>query len=223
MKMKLIVICICFIFPSLLFAQQGNEYEETLYLFDNFEKGTAFLKSGITSQNNFNYEMITGQMLFLENGVVMEMADPSSVAKVIVAGRDFENVGKEGFCEYFRAGNLDLYVKWKGVQANKGESVGFGAVLHGASVYKVDKLRTDGFDTKRLNASSGYVIKNQDVYYIRIKGKLKRFNSVNSLAKLFKGHENEIKQEAQTRNIDFSDVEGVKHIVEFCGRYANGI
>lgn len=56
-------------------------------------------------------------------------------------------------------------------------------------------------------------------YFLKIKGKFQKFNSFDSLAKIFKKHELEIKEQLKESNFDFKNIEDVKKAVEYCSQF----
>lgn len=71
----------------------------------------------------------------------------------------------------------------------------------------------------QLDVAENYSFKSNNSYYIKIKKDQKRFYSTDSLAKIFKGHEDEIKKYIKDNSIDFDNIDNVKAVVEYCSQF----
>ncbi|WP_029906067.1 hypothetical protein [Prevotella sp. 10(H)] len=215
MKIKLTILALCLVLPVVLSAQISAT---KAYLFDEFTKGKVVYKAGASSEALFNYNSVNEKILFLSDTTVMELVKPDIVAYVSIGDRIFEHIKGNTFYEKVKAGDTDLYIQWRSTVVSKGKQGAYGGTQNTSGVQHISHLTTD-LQTHKIKIKEDFEVKPQNAYYINIKNKFKRFGSVNALASLFKGHEEQIKQYAKDENINFDDPQNVAKIVAYCGQF----
>ena len=215
MKAKIIFILLC-ILPIFAMAQ---DKENEAYLFNKFEKGVALYKGGNQIQSFFNYDLISGKIVFKDGNTVMELANPELFDQISVGDRVFKYIKGETFYEKVDINNLDLYIEWKSQLISQGKNVGYGS-SQSSAVNDVSHLSQNG-STYNLNSSEKFNLIPKNSYYVQLKGKYKRFNSAKSLAKLFKNHEDEILKYIDSEKIKFDSEEDIKKAVVFCSQFSD--
>jgi len=212
-----IILCFSFLFTGLLFAQSE---EKNYYMFDEFQKGKAVYKNGTIANGIFNYDLITGKILFMEDDVVMEMINLPLFAYVEMSGRTFLCIKNEEFYEKIKLSGIDLYVKWKSTLISQGKNTGYGSKTQSSAVTQVNQMRSAG-RMHKIDVDEGFSLSPRNGYYLNLNGKYKSFNNLNSLSKLFKEHKDEISQTLKSEKIDFEDIEDVKKAVQYCSQFLN--
>lgn len=207
------------IFLSAFVALHSQKDSSFVYLFDDFRKGTVIFKSGAVSQSFFNYELISQKIHFKsENNTVLELLHPESIEYINIEEYTFEHIRGSVFYQKINLGSLDLYVRHTVSLSSKGRYVGFGYYSAIASVDIINQINIDRTKVHtKFDINEKYDVKKVNIFYIKRKGKFKRIYSANSLAKLFKGHEEEIKDAIEEENTDFKEVKDVAEAVRFCG------
>jgi len=220
MKNKFFLIVFYLFLPLFLFAQKDADWR---YLFDKFDQGEVVYKKGAKDNADFNYFLITGKMVFLsKDGVVMEFTNPSIVSHVNIKGRVFEQIKNDIFYEQIKINdNCDLYVHWLTKVVSKGREGAYGKETKESGMFGVHYLSkfSSNIGYYDLDVKGQYDISSNNGYFLKIDGKFKKFSSTDSLAKLFKGHEKEIKEYFKTQRVDFKDVEDVKKAVNYCSQF----
>jgi len=205
--MKNIIFFILFFwFTGNLYSQNENNY---LLLFDDFQQGVAMLKSNKKSTNLFNYELATGKVLFKNNNDIMELADPESINFIKIGDRIFEHIKGNEFYEKIDVGDIDLYIHHRGSLLSKGKNVGYGARSQTSSTEGINMITNSEGRVTKLNVDEEFEIKRKNTYYLKIDGKFKRFNSLNSFAKLFKGYETQIEESLKNEKLNFNDTDDI--------------
>ena len=196
-----------------LFAQEeiGNGM-----IFQNFEKGRVVFKTGTIYSANLNYNMMQEQMVFLNpDSTIMAIANPLEVAVVIIGERRFLPVSAKGdFYEEIQAGKGSFFVQRKAVMLSAGKAAGYGGYSQTSSVSSYGSIEINGTPVK-LKPNEKFMMKTDSIFYLKSGNSYKKFFSAKALGKLFKGHESEIEEYANTQAINFRKTADVARIVEY--------
>ncbi len=215
MKSKYFAIITLFFIPLYLIAQENSNDR---YLFEKFENGRAFFKNGSASHSIFNYDLVDQKILFKDNNEILELADPSSIIYINIDGRTFEHIKNETFYEKISYDKTDLYINWKSTKISEGKNAGYGGKSQTSSVANITRVNREG-GTHKLKSGEEFNLQSNNTFYLKIDHKLKRFDSLNSFAKLFKRYEEQIKAGLKNENLDFRNIEDVKKAVQYCQQY----
>jgi len=199
----------------LLTALHAQNEEQKRLLFDNFQKGKVlYEKNNQATESNFNYETIMEKMLFmLPDSTVYELARPDIVTNAIIGGRVFEHVKGGLFYERINLNNGTFYVRWKSKVI--GEKQGpYGSSQGNSRIDNVTQMASMG-SIYNLKAGENVKVEPNNYYYIKQKDKFKRFDSFDSLAKMFKNREKDIKAYVKENNLSFKNLEDIKKAVEY--------
>jgi glutathione peroxidase len=183
-------------------------------LFPEYEKGTAFLKSGIRAQGLYNYSLVSREIYYLdENRVAMTFENPDDIASVIIADRIFENTRQNGFLERIDIGSGFYYVRWEAKWLSKGKSTGDGRRVqsHGITNYKISEDGT--VSAPRYTYDEGMTILPEISYYLKKDDEFVRFYSVSSLSKAIGCCKKELKTWVKKEHIDFKNPEDVQRMM----------
>lgn len=220
MKNKYYIFLCILIFPIFLTAQEELDQR---YLFDKFEKSRVVYKKGGVSGAFFNYNILTGKLVFLsDDATIMELANPSLISTVDIGGRIFEQVKGSDFYEKIKlsSDDLPLYIKWHSSLVTKGKTGAYGVKsVNTSSVEKASLNQDNDGRIFELKVDKDIVMNPKNTFFLKIDNKFQKFSSPDSLAKLFKGHENQIKEYLKIQNLDFKNVEDVKKAVEYCSQF----
>ena len=197
-----------------LFAQ---EELGTGLLFSQFEKGNVIMKTGEQLSGSFNYDMILGQMLFLDSdSTIMKIGNPLDVVVVKIGERRFLPASSTGvFYEEIQAGEGSFFVQRTAFKMSEGKAAAYGGYSQTQSSTSFGSWQSDGGSTAKLNSSDKFKMVTKSVYYLQSGNKYKKFYSAKTLGKLFKGHESEIETFSEKESINFSKTEDIARIVEY--------
>ncbi len=220
MKNKHFTILCLILLPILSYAQDDSGSK---FLFEKFEKGKVIYKKGSTTTASFNYNILTGKMVFMgDNNVIMELANPSLISFININDRVFEHIKNDEFYEKVKLNSetLPLYIKWHSSFIAKGKTGAYGMRSVNNSSTEMKNINQDfNGHTPDLVLGKDVVKLPKNSYFLKIKGKFQKFNSFDSLAKIFKKYEFEIKEQLKELNLDFKNIEDVKKAVEYCSQF----
>ena len=87
--MKLLLAFVFFGAMSAAAQSADRRIKLVHYLLDSFTNGKVRLKSGETSEQSLNYNLITKEMIFEKDGKYLAIADPEQVDTVYIKQRKF--------------------------------------------------------------------------------------------------------------------------------------
>lgn len=213
--MKKHIVLLMFLVSS--FALQSQNKLDFTYLYDSFRQGTVKFKAGNTRNALFNYELASGKIHFNNNNTVLELGSPESIEQITIGKDTFVHIQGPTFYQKINLENIDLYINHRGVLISKGRLAGYGGHSKIASISNVGLIADEQGGVAKLEGNEKFEVKMKNNFYLKVNGKFKEFYSVNSLAKLFKKHQKEIKEALRKEKIDFSNINEVIEAVKFCG------
>ncbi len=206
-----------FVFVGILLMLSANAQTNTqkVFVLDEFEEGKAlYVKDNQATEGKFNYETIMEMMLFITpDSAVYELARPDIVSHVIIGSRIFEHINKSMFYERINVNNGSFYVRWKSKVISKKEGP-YGSTAETVRIDDVSQLISSR-SVYDLKSAEKIKVEANNYYYIKQKDKFKQFDSFNSLAKLFKKQEKEIKAFVKDNDLNFRKLDDVKKVVEY--------
>lgn len=216
-----LVICF-FIISNPAFSQQQKDTVSDFrqFLFPEFSEGVVYLKDGTVARVKLNYDEVWDQMQFIEaDKVIMKIAEPEKVVKIIVSNRTFVYL-KNYFVEVISEGPVSLYSRIHQQKIVKKAS-GYGGSSATTSVQSVSTF-TGGDRTNGALANNDAISYIKDVtLYLSVKGKTKIITSLNDLVKCFPLKSDLIQKEIVKENTLYNSIESVKKLIDWIN--SNGI
>ena len=216
--MKTIRLCLCLCVlgcVNSLFAQE--ETEGNGMLFPRFESGSVVFKGGTRTSALLNYSMIQQEMLFINvDSTVLALANLSEILAVVINNRRFVPASSDGiFYEEKEAGVNSFFVQRKAIFLSEGKAAGYGGYSTTSAITSVKTLYNGTGRVQDLHLDEKFKMKVEYYYYLKSGNSYKKFFSVKTLGKLFKGQEAKIEEFAKEQSINFSKTEDVARIVEY--------
>jgi len=115
----------------------------THYVFNSFQQGKVKVKSGVTSEQTLNYNILTNEMIFDDAGRMMAIGNAANVDTVYIQGRKF--VPAEGkFYELLTNTLLPLLLEFTATTEAPTASVGYGNASKATNATSISKLVKSG-------------------------------------------------------------------------------
>ncbi|RKD91333.1 hypothetical protein [Mangrovibacterium diazotrophicum] len=152
------------------------------YLFPEFKSATIFFKTGLQQKSDLNFNKLTEEMVFVENGKFLAIANVTSIDSILIAQRKFIPV--DGiFFECEGGEKYPLFVQYKSKLISAGKSTGFGnsqttAVDNISNVYSSGKVY-------ELEIGKDYRVLSDDSFWTLVNEKYGRINSLKEAQKIF--------------------------------------
>jgi hypothetical protein len=209
------------LFPILLFPIFLSAQDKGIgtYLFDNFEKGAAIYKNGTQISGIFNYDVLSGKVLFKDENKIMELIGSDDIPHVKINNRLFTYIKDNVYYEQISAGDGSLFVFWKYKIVPKGKNAGYGVTSQLASISNVSMLNQEGIGIQSLKSVNKFEIVDESTYYLYINGKYRNFNSERSFIKLFKTNNEEISTYIKEEKIDFTNLDDMIKLIGVFSKY----
>jgi len=225
-------IFLLLLFPLLAVAQDkmvidvasGEKLNEKLssdtqYVFPEFIAGQVHFTDGQRSGNMLNYNILLGEMHFMDNEEVFAFPDLSKVLVAVVDKRRFFPFNKTEFCEeiLITPGGARLCVRRKANAVEQSRTGAYGIQTSASSVRSYNSIGNSG-DGRRVNLQvSGKVrVSIENFYYFLNKGKYVQIKNEKSIAKQFPGHNAKIEAYVKEHNTNFKNEEDLKALIAYC-------
>lgn len=200
-------------FVSNINAQRPtNAVKLVQYVFDSFQPGTIKMKSGDTYKQSLNYNIITNEMVFNDNGKYAAIAGPDNVDTVYISGRKFIPLNNK-FYEVLVNGKAPLLYESTASVSEPGVSTGYGGTTNSSAASSYQSLLRDG-SAYNLKLPDGFNVIPKHEFYILIDGKLEKAGSEKRLSKIFPDKKEVIKDISKKNKTDFSKPEDVAELVK---------
>jgi hypothetical protein len=170
------------------------------YLFPEFQQATIFFKTDLQQKSDLNFNKLTGEMVFIENGKFLAIANVVGIDSIRIGQRKFVPVGGV-FYEYRGGEKYPLFVQYKSKLISVGKSTGFGssqttAVDNISNVYSSGKVY-------ELEIGKEYRVLSDDTFWVLVAGKYERINSLKEASKIFP--DKNLKPFVKTNKIKFDN------------------
>lgn len=205
----------------LLLPASAQQFKR-IFLFDDFVQAQLKFRNGSVSVVSLDYDASNKTMLFRQGAEMMEMTNSAQVDTISVGVRKFVPA-TNGFHEVVHTRNGVVYIDWLLKDVNVGSKGALGAVTQG-SVHnlQMNTLGLNGtemytpYGPQKIGSTDVYRRKNDNTYYIIVKGKQVRVKTVKHLEKLFAAHKEEVRTYAKEKKINMKDAQDALAILDYC-------
>jgi len=201
-----------FFFIQGLNAQPSNKPVQLLhYILDSFSTGKILMKSGVTTEQRLNYNLLTEEMIFQSNGSFMAIANPQEVDTVFIQNRKFVPVDSR-FYECLTGDEPALFEEYTCSIREPGAETGFGATNTSATTSLNSLVKSGG--AYELKLPNEFKVIPGHNYWLKKEGKFFKINSGQQLVKLFPSKKQWIVDWMKAKNTNFSKQEDVIALVK---------
>lgn len=199
-----------------VYAQTGP-----IFMFEKFTNAKIRFKNRSVTVSPMNYDASRGKMFFKQGEDMMELTNVIMIDTVSWGERKFIPQYKR-FWEVCKQKNGVVFVDWLLKDVHLGSKGAFGLPTQG----KVETLKLADFsagapggysyDAQGTYSKDVWKRKNDNTYYFMYGGKLRKIKNEKQLRKLFKRHEEGIKNFADKNSIDMKEVEDALKLIDYC-------
>src|SRR6185312_2121442 len=209
---KYFLIAVLFLSSSVYAQQPNNAVKLVQYVFDAFTPGTITMKSGETYKQSLNYNIVTNEMIFDNNGKYAAIDSPENVDTVYIGDRKFVPLNKK-FYEVLSTGPMPLLEQFTATVSEPGTSIGYGSTTNAGAASSYQSLIRDG-GAYGLKLPDGYTVIPKNDFFILKDGNLERAGSQKQLSKIFPDKKDKIKDFVKKNNTNFSKREDMAALVK---------
>ena len=217
--MDLAMKCILYLFVfNLSFTTsypQSSKVGLSHYLFPKFNQGVILMKSGIKNQALLNYNSLTEEMIFENNGKKLAIAkgELELVDTVFIEDRKFI-VLNNTFIELVYHSKSDLYVEHKCSLIPPGKPTGYGGTSETSSVTSLSSINSGG-KLYELALPEGYIIKPYTCYWLKKNGELNKFINMKQLMKLYDYKKDLFKAYVKKYDVRYDNQESMVQLIKY--------
>lgn len=211
MKRLIILLVISFVL-SVAYAQV-KVVEVTHYLFPEFTKGIVLMKNGIKNETLLNYNSLTEEMIFENNGTKLAVGQPELVDTVFIKGRKFFLLNGK-FVELINNSKYKLYAEHKCTIKDPGKPAAYGGTSQTSATSTYSSFFTGG-QVYDLKLPEGYETKPFVDYWLVKDGEVSKFLSIRQLAKLFNEKDNSFKEFVKKHDVKYTDQSGIIELIRY--------
>jgi len=217
MKRTIFIFCSILLINSCLLAQKyepvtvkaGTSIKEyfpvaSRYLYPNFTAGKGYFKKGVVIPCLFNFNVISGEMEFIQSKDTLIIAKKEEINSIVVAKDTFYY--HDAYLQMIRSGRLSVYVKRSVEIKNILKQGAMGTINRSAASdsYSFVLLGPRSFDMKLaddvvIQQTAGYFYSTSGSDFIPFTRK--------NIIRIMQGKEDEIKNYIKANKIDFDSRE----------------
>lgn len=172
------------------------------YAFDEFSNGTVKMKSGETFNQVLNYNILTNEMIFDNQGKYLAISQPENVDTVYINNRKFIPLNNK-FYEVLIKPGMPLLLEFTASVTEPGTSTGYGGTSNTTASTSFKSLVSTG-GAYELKLPDGFKVIPGFAYWIMKDGKLERVGSERQMAKIFPDKKQAIHDFVKQNHTNFS-------------------
>lgn len=212
-KKKVLQILLAFLLiPSFCTFSQNQNSGGEHYLFPDFREAEVFLHTGKTQHIQLNYNLLTEEMVFVQNGQFLAISNPETLDSIRIEDRKFVQI-KEHFFEQIGDHPVPLLIRHKKKLLPTGKSTGFGT-SQTTAVDNITNIVSTG-KVYELKLQGDFTLMPESSFHILYNNELHRFNNYREISKIFPGQAPALKQFLKSEKIDFAHQDDVKRVLDF--------
>ena len=207
---------------SLLISASGVFAQSSVspYLFPTFSKASVLQKGGGVTDADMNYNTLTQEMLFIQNGdkLVMDLAE--TVDTIFIQGKKFIPVGKV-YYDKITETKVALYQQHFNKMLYHGKSFDWDNQVNSALTASqgVKLAKSETSPTKYVEKfGEGYALESLDVFWLQKGKSFYSADGVKKIVKVFPDKEQAINDYIKANNLNISKADDLAKLIVFCNK-----
>ena len=228
--MKAYIFFIMLFFSGWMFAQENQMIEASSgedlsgkvstsmrYLLPEFTDGQVFFKNSFLSTGKLNYNVLVGEMQFLENDEVRAL-ETKDIAVVKIDDRlFFPYRGNEFSEELLSAYTYKLRVRSKGSISPFAKKGAYGTTSSTSSITSYTSVSGSDGQLYNLSVAEDVLVTVRNFYYlVGENGKYLQITNIKSFTKQFPAFRNQIEAFARENKIRFDNKDDLIRLLVYC-------
>jgi len=188
------------------------------FIFPHFTAGNVMYKNGKTIDGTLNYNILLGEMQFVDpdSKEIFALADSREIDMVVIGNRIFvPSTGKE-FLEILFAETIQLAARYKGNRLSHGRQTPYGNSSPAARSTDMTAVDAGGYMTSLEAKENIKITVNTDYYLINGKKKTLITGGKTFLKVFPKDKSDSIEQFIQQNNINFNSRGSLISLMNYC-------
>jgi len=194
---------------------QSKTVELSHYIFPEFTQGVVLMKSGEKVKTLLNYNSLTEEMIYIDNGTKLAIADKSlaTIDTVFIKVKKFVLV-KNKFFESIYHSKFDLYIEHKCIVNSPGKPAGYGGTSQVSSSTSYSSIFSEGMKLE-LKLPDGYEVQPYSCYWIKKDGAFKMFKNLRQLKSLYNSRKELYNAYVKEHNVELNNQESIIRFIEY--------
>ena len=189
------------------------------YLFPEFSTGDVYYLGMPKGTGMLNYNMLTGEMQFMENGEVRALDNLKKVIVVTINNRKFYPFGEKEFVEeLLSTPKGQLRVRRKGNVAQHSKKEAYGTSSSVSSTTSYSSINTEGQQYKLAVRENVMITLNYFYYLVGSNEKYVLIRNQKAFTKQFPEYKAQIETFVKEHHIDFNSEDDLKALLEYCSK-----
>jgi len=210
-RILILLFLLAIAFPA--FNQSASENSSPHYLFPQFKKGSVKMLRGKVNETVLNYNMVTEEMVFSQNGKMLALDQIETVDTIFIEDRKFIPVGKK-FYEVAYLSPISLFIQHKKKLNPAGKPAGYGGTTQTSAVTSASTWNDTG-GIYKLDLPSNYVISDASVYWIKSNDGWHSFTNERQFLKIFPERSNDIKKFIKANHLNIKKLDDLKVLMKY--------
>lgn len=216
-KLPLLTGAAILLSASNIFAQATAKQTTSPFIFPEFTTGTVFQKNGATVEAVLDYNTVTQEMMFDQNGSKLILDDVSNIDSIGIQGVVFVPANKV-FYEKLTKTPVALYAQYKGKSVKaSGDAVGAASGALGGTIGVVRK-DSEKAGNYVMQLPKGYQMLTQIAYWLKKDKDYTQVANLKAFSKQFPGKETQIDAFIKENKIDFGKIQDMIKLTEFSNK-----
>jgi len=189
------------------------------YLFPEFTRGDVYYLGSPKGSGMLNYNMLLGEMQFLENGQVLALANVKNVVVVTINNRKFYLFNEKEFVEeLLSTDQWKLRVRRKGNVAEHSKKGAYGTTSSTSSITSYSSISADNQQHNLSVVENVLISLNCFYYLVGTNGKYVQIKNHKTFTKQFPEHKALIEAFVKENKIQFDNENDLKTLLEYCSK-----
>ena len=210
---------LCIFISGLVFISshaQTSYIETSHYLFPEFTQGVILMKDGTRNGALLNYNSLTEEMVFDNNGQKRAFWTNEMIRVDTVFIKDRRFVVLDGkFVELVYHSEWDLFAEHKCKLENKGTPAPYGGTSQTGAATSVSTLYSQGGAVYGLKLPDGYKTNPYIIYWLKKDGELYKFLNMKELKNIYKNKKDLYKNYTKQNRVKYHDQESIIQLIEY--------
>jgi len=217
--MDLTMKCVLYLFIlNLSFStsySQSRVIQLSHYLFPEFTQGVILMKSGIKNKALLDYNSLTEEMIFENNGkkLAIGKGELELVDTVFIKDRKFFTLNNK-FFELIYHSKCDLYAEQKCSMILPGQPAAYGGTSQTSSITSYSSINSGG-RFYELELPEDYEIKPYTFYWLKKNGELNKFINMKQLMKLYDYKKDLFKAYVKKHDVKYDNQESIVQFIKY--------
>jgi hypothetical protein len=185
------------------------------YVLAEFTGGDILMKNGQQVKAWLNYNSLSEQMIFDENGKKLAITENQLklIDTIYLNNRKFCRIDNT-FLELLYHSKNNLYAEYKCRLEAPGTTNGYGGNSQTSSNSSFSSIEERGIQYE-LSLPAGYKAKPYTIYWLKRNGKMSSFKNINQLMKLYSDKKALFKSFKKNHELDYNNQESIIELIKY--------